>query len=191
MDPDDLIMAIKDGSRWATPAMVTIVSPLLLGYAGAVAPDLSPADHEAAVEAAILRGVRKVDKFDRQRGTFGGWLRPFVRHALNDIRREQGSTTAPFLDDFPEPSPSLAEDPSAAAEAAAIQAALASLSATDRLIITLRDYEHLDYDGCAERIGGVSAAACRVRHHRAVGHLAAAAKGHEALAHYFEENEDD
>jgi len=44
VDPDDLIAAIRDGTRWAAPAMVTLVSPVLLGYAAAIAPDLTPAE---------------------------------------------------------------------------------------------------------------------------------------------------
>ena len=188
MDPDDIIRALKDGSRWAAPAMVTVVGPVLCGYAATIAPDLLPSDHELAAESAILRGVSRVDSFDRGRGTFEGWLRPFVRHALADIRRERGLRTIPLPDDIAEPTSEVG-DPTAAAEAAAINVALVSLSDTDRLIITLRDYEHLDYDGCAERIGGVSAAACRVRHHRALRRLAEAAHAQGALAHYFEENQ--
>lgn len=187
MDPDDIISALKDGSRWAGPAMVTVVAPVLWGYAAAVAPDLSASDHEQAVEAAILQGVRKLERFDRRRGTFEGWLRPFVLHALADIRRERGHPVLPLPTQVSEPARDSDDDPVAAAEAEAIKLALAGLSDTDRLIITLRDYEHLDYDACAERIGGVSAAACRVRHHRALKRLADAARAQGPLVHYFEE----
>lgn len=187
MDPDDVIAALRSGSRWAEPALVTIVGPVLLGYARAVATDLTEADHEAAVEAAILTGVRKIDKFDRRRGTFAGWLRPFVVHALADIRRNGRGQPATLPDDLPEAA--VPDDPGAAdeVELAALNAALGSLSETDRLIVSMRDIEGLTYQVCAERIGGVSDAACRVRHFRAIRRLATACRVQPALAHYFEE----
>lgn len=188
MDPDDIIRALRHGAKWGDQAMVTIVAPVLMGYAVSVAPDLSPTDREQAVETAILRGVSKLDQFDRRRGTFTGWLRPFVRNAINDIRRDQPGSPTLLPDDIELP-PEDVENPTAVAEAQAIRTALAALSDTDRLIITLRDYEHLDYESCAERIGGVSAAACRVRHLRAVRRLRDAAKGQPALEKYFPEDQ--
>lgn len=186
VDPDDIIRALREGAKWAEPAMVTIVGPVLLGYAASVGRDLSPADQERAVEAAVTKAVAKIDKFDSRRGTFTGWLRPFVRNAINDIRRQQGRTVQLLPEELELP-PAEPEDPTKAAEAEAMSAALAELRDTDRLIITLRDYEHLDYAACAERIGDVSDAALRVRHFRALGRLAEKLRDQPALAHYFEE----
>lgn len=185
VDPDDIIRALREGATWAEPAMVTIVGPVLLGYAEAVGRDLSPADREKAVEAAVTKAVAKIDAFDSRRGTFTGWLRPFVRHAINDIRRQQGRTTEllPEELELPPPEP---DNPTKAAEAQAMAAALAELRDTDRLIIILRDYENLDYAACAERIGNVSDAACRVRHFRALRRLADELRRQPALTHYFE-----
>lgn len=187
MDPDDIIAALRDGSRWAEPALITIVGPVLLGFAQVTATDLTPADHEAAVETAVLTAVRKIDKFDRRRGTFASWLRPFVAHALADIRRSGRGTPAPLPDDLPETNPPADDDPSTKAAVVALEQALNSLSETDRLIITLRDIEGLSYLACAQRIGGVSDAACRVRHLRAIRRLTEAAKSHAELAPYIEE----
>jgi RNA polymerase sigma factor (sigma-70 family) len=188
MDPDDIIRALRSGAKWGDQAMVTVVAPVLLGYAASIAPDLSPTDHESAVEAAILRGVRKLNQFDRRRGTFAGWLRPFVRHAISDLRRSRPGSTASLPDDIAAPDAE-AEIPAPQEEVRAIRSALAALSDTDRLIITLRDFERLSYDSCAERIGGVSAAACRVRHLRAVHRLRDAAQGQPALQKYFVEEQ--
>lgn len=188
VDPDDIIRALREGATWAEPAMVTIVGPVLLGYAESVGRDLSSADREKAVEAAVTKAVAKIEAFDSRRGTFTGWLRPFVRHAINDIRRQQGRTPEllPEELELPPPEP---EDPTKAAEAQAMTAALAELRDTDRLIIILRDYEHLDYAACAERIGNVSDAACRVRHFRALRRLADELRSQPALKHYFEKEE--
>lgn len=187
MDPDDIITAFRSGSRWAEPALVTVVGPVLLGYAKAVATDLNPADHEAAVEAAVLTGVRKIDKFDRSRGTFAAWLRPFVTYALADIRRNGRGAPATLPDDLPERTNPGAPDAAREVELDALSAALGSLAETDRLIISLRDVEGLSYQACAERIGDVSDAACRVRHFRAIRRLADAARDQPGLANYFEE----
>lgn len=186
VDAEELVAAVKEGKSWASHALVTTVAPVLLGYATLVGGGLSSTDHEIAVEAAIARGVRKIDKFDPSRGSFAGWLRPFVRHAVEDIRRH--GTTASFPDDYArveeEPTD---EDDARQRERDAIRRAVSQLSATDQLILQLRDTEELSYEQCAERIGGVTAGACRVRHFRALKHLADTAHNEPNLAHYFEE----
>jgi RNA polymerase sigma factor (sigma-70 family) len=188
VDNDELVAAAQEGRAWAAHALVTTVAPVLLGYAALVGRGLGSTDHELAVEAAIARGVRKLDQYDPNRGTFAGWLRPFVRHALDDIRRNGAADS--LSDDFadaPEDPPSDAQTPQAVEERKAINRAVASLRPTDQLILHLRNTEVLTYEQCAERIGGVTAGACRVRHHRAVRRLADAARTETALAHYFEE----
>lgn len=187
IEPDEVIRALREGSRWANTAMVTVVSPVLLGYAASVAHDLSSTDHEIAVERAIRRGVAQIDRFDRSRGTFPAWLRPFVRNEINEMRRQRGSMMEPLRDDAQEAEQPPPPSPEKELAVAALKSALESLSDTDQLIILLRDYEQLDYDSCADRIGGVSAAACRVRHHRAVRRLAAAAQEIPELVDHFKE----
>ena len=188
VNTDELVAAAIAGEAWAAHALVTTVAPVLLGYASLVGGGLGSTDHELAVEAAIARGVRKLDQYDPSRGTFAGWLRPFVRHALDDIRRYGAADSLPdnFADAQDEPSADQ-PTPQAAEERMAINRAVASLRPTDQLILHLRETERLTYEQCAERIGGVTAGACRVRHHRAVHRLAEAARTETALAHYFEE----
>jgi RNA polymerase sigma factor (sigma-70 family) len=187
VDSTELVAAVLDGKPWAAHALVTTVAPVLLGYAELVGGGLGQADREAAVEAAITRGVEKIERYDAAKGTLAGWLRPFVRHALGDIRRRGTATPLPDIGEIPDAGPQRGaeiQNP----ERAAINRALARLSRTDQLILHLRDSEQLTYEQCAERIGGVTAGAGRVRHHRALRRLSDSAREEPELAHYFEEN---
>lgn len=188
VDSTELVAALMDGKPWAAHALVTTVVPVLLGYAELVGGGLGQADREAAVESAITRGANKIDRYDPAKGTLAGWLRPFVRHSLNDIRRRGTATTLPnTISDIPEALSEPAaegDDP----ESAAIDRALRRLSRPDQVILHLRDTEQLTYEQCAERIGGVTAGACRVRHHRALKRLSDSAREETSLSHYFEEN---
>jgi RNA polymerase sigma factor (sigma-70 family) len=185
--PDELVDALREGKPWAAHALVTTVAPVLMGYAALVGGGLSSTDHEMAVEAAIARAVRKIEKYDPSRGSFAGWLRPFVRHALEDIRRAGSAASLPEdyelapYDDRPD------DNAATQRERAAIRRAVAKLSTTDQLILQLRETERLSHEQCAERIGGVTAGACRVRHFRALRRLADASRDQPDLAHYFEE----
>ena len=185
VDTEDLIAAIREGQPWASHALVTTVTPVLLGYASLVGGGVSQTDQEFTVEAAIMRGVERIDRYDPRRGSFAGWLRPFVRHALGDIRR-RGATTEPLLTDVLEPdsSSSQSTDPEANK---AVARAMQKLRSTDELILRLRESEGLSYEQCAERIGGVTAGACRVRHHRALRRLSEYLSSEPSLARYFEE----
>lgn len=187
LDPEELLAALKDGQAWAPHALVTTIAPVLMGYARLVGGGLSSTDHEAAVEAAIARGIRKIDKYDPGRGSLAGWLRPFVRHAVDDIRRTGTTSSLPddFADTVPEGGPAEPNGNEPAREA--MRRVVMSLSGADQVILHLRETEQLTYEQCAERIGGVTAGACRVRHFRALKRLAGAARNEAELAHYFGE----
>jgi RNA polymerase sigma-70 factor (ECF subfamily) len=182
MDGEDLLEAALQGQPWAAHAIVTVYAPVMLGYARVAVPNRNDTDYEEAVERAITRAVERLEHYDSTRASFGTWLRPFVRHALADIRRERG-VTEPLPDDLVAPPTTTDHEPP---EAQAIRNAITRLSDTDQLIIALRDYEQLSYEECAERIGGVNAAACRVRHHRAIRRLFELARHEPALAAYLE-----
>ena len=184
---DDLIAALEEGRPWVAHALVTTVTPVLLGYASLIGGGVSQADQEMAVEAAIARGVSRIDKFDPTRGTFAGWLRPFVRHAISDIRRQGRPVESLGSRDIPEPETNPQEQ-SNTEEQDAVARAVHQLRPTDELILRLRETEQLTYEQCAERIGGVTANACRVRHHRALRRLADLLSSEPALAHYFQED---
>jgi RNA polymerase sigma factor (sigma-70 family) len=117
--------------------------------------------------------LRKIDKYDETRAGPGAWLRPFVTHAVADIRRSRPKTTDVEPDLLAEPS---ADDAPPRPEATRLGWLIRELSETDQVILRLRDVENLDYAEIGERIGGVTPVACRVRHHRAVRHLAELAR---------------
>jgi RNA polymerase sigma factor (sigma-70 family) len=189
VDIDELVTALRGGQPWAAPALVTMVTPALLGYATMHGGGLSTTDREAAVEAAITRAAAKIDKYQKSKGPFTAWLRPFVRHALEDIRRQQPGAPASLPEDMPQDVVDDQEYQSEqkAGRAEAVRNAVRRLSKTDQLIITLRFTERLSYEQCAELIGDVTAGACRVRLHRALQRLMGQAKAEAALSQYFEE----
>jgi RNA polymerase sigma factor (sigma-70 family) len=174
MDTDKLMEALKSGEPWAGPALVTIMGPMLMTHAARVGGDLGTADREEAVERALETAARKIDKYDETRGGPGAWLRPFVTYAVADIRRTKPNYAALEPEHIPEPT---AEDETPPRpEAERIGWLVRELSETDQVILRLREVENLDYAQIAERIGGVSEGACRVRHHRAVKRLAILAR---------------
>lgn len=173
MDIDKLMGALRSGEPWAGAALVTVMAPMLMSHAQRVGADLGTADQELAVENALETAVRKIDKYDETRGGPGAWLRPFVAHAVADIRRSRPRQAALEPDLLPEPA---VEHVSPSPEAARLGWLVRELSEPDQVILRLRDVERLDYAEIAERIGGVTEGACRVRHHRAVRRLAELAR---------------
>lgn len=173
MDIDKLMAALRNGEPWAGAALVTVMAPMLMSHAQRVGADLGTADQELAVEKALDTAVRKIDKYDETRAGPGAWLRPFVTHAIADIRRSAPKTAAlepELLPDWPP------DDTPPSAEAEGLGWLIRELSESDQVILRLRDVENLEYAEIAERIGGVTEGACRVRHHRAVRRLAELAR---------------
>lgn len=176
MDLDELLEAAREGEGWAGLAIVTQLMPTLLRYAEGIASDLSSADHEEAVERAIIRSVDSIERFDPTRATFPTWVRGYVRYAISDIRRAKGGEVTldeaelpPWMDEIGSGAPSGESSPPEG-----LTWPLLELPVTDQVIIALRDFEQLTYQQCAEHIGGgVTEGACRVRHHRALGRLRA------------------
>lgn len=173
MDIDKLMGALRDGEPWAGAALVTVMGPTLMSHAQRVGADLGPADQELAVEKALETALRKIDKYDETRGGPGAWLRPFVTHAVADIRRSGPKQVALEPDLLPDQPP---DDTPPRPEAARVGWLVRELSEADEVILRLRDMEDLDYAEIADRIGGVTEGACRVRHHRAVRRLAGLAR---------------
>lgn len=167
---DRLLAAARDGEDWAGPALVTFLLPMLMGYVKEIGSDLSPTDQELAVERAILRSVDRIERFDPSRSQFTTWVRGALRFAVLDIREKGGPLLVdelPYWLETPSPEPS-----SDQASQEVLSWSLLQLSVADQIIISLRDFENLTYEQCAERIGGgVSAGACRVRHFRALKRL--------------------
>jgi len=173
MDIDKLMGALRSGEPWAGAALVTVMAPMLMSHVQRVGSDLGTADQELAIETALETALRKIDKFDETRGGPGAWLRPFVTHAVADIRRSRPKSAALEPDSLPEPA---VDDTPPRPEATRLGWLVRELSDSDQVILRLRDVENLDYAEIADRIGGVTEGACRVRHHRAVRRLAELAR---------------
>jgi RNA polymerase sigma factor (sigma-70 family) len=164
-----LVEAVAHGEPWAAGALVSLFGPVLVRFAGVIGSDLSQADQELAVEQGIDHAIERIDEYKAKAGSLGVWLRPFVRHAVGDLRRTRGMHE-PLNGDWPDQTTD-ADAPSISdAERSAVHRALLRLSPTDQLIISLRDFERLTYAQCADLLRAAEGT-CRVRHHRALQRL--------------------
>lgn len=179
MADEDLIAAARAGQEHAGPFLVSSYGPKLNGFCRTIARDLSDVDREHVVETAIETAVRRIDRFDPERGTFEAWLRAFVRHSAQDWRRSSLRTSS--LDAANEGGIALGDTLAAVAGLApdnagttdrptplveAVRDALPKLTVPDQVIIALRDFENRSVDEVAE-ILEIRRDACRQRHHRA------------------------
>ena len=179
MADEDLIAAARAGQEHAGPFLVSAYGPKLNGFCRTIASDLSDVDREHVVETAIETAVRRIDRFDPERGTFEAWLRAFVRHSAQDWRRsslrtrsldavnEGGITLGDTLAAAPGLTPDKAgsnDRPTPLVEA--VRDALPKLTVPDQVIIAMRDFENRSVDEVAA-ILGIRRDACRQRHHRA------------------------
>jgi RNA polymerase sigma factor (sigma-70 family) len=187
MDIGRLIEQLKTGDDTAGPVLVSILAPRLLGYAEMIANDLPLADREQAVEEAIETAVRRIDRYDPNKGTFPGWVRAFVRHAVGDWRRHHPTgaptqleerTAAAVLEDDTEEEH---DNPASAA----LTALVFTAPEADQLILCLRYEENLLHAQIAERLG-VSEPACRKRLERALERLRNRAAEDRDLNRYLE-----
>ena len=187
MDIGRLIEQLKAGDDTAGPVLVSILAPRLLGYAEMIASDLPLADREQAVETAIETAIRRIDRYDPNKGTFPGWVRAFVRHSVGDWRRNHPTGAPGQLDertDAAVPEDDTEEehdDPASAALTALVFTALEA----DQLILRLRFEEKLSHAQIAERLG-VSAEASRKRLERALERLRSRAAEDPDLNRYLE-----
>lgn len=181
---DDLVARAKRGDPSAGPFLVSLYGERLLGYARAHAPDLTDVDRESIVEMAIEAGVRAIGAFDPLRGTLFSWFRTQVRYKTLAFRRSHvrseeltGQETEFVIDgDLDLPGPVVE----------ALRSAISRLSSDDQLILALRDAEGLEYLELSERIG-LTQAAARQRHSRAIRRLREQAQLELALQKYVEE----
>lgn len=188
MDIAQLIEQLKRGDDTAGPVLVSVLAPRLLGYADLIAGDLPLVDREQAVEHAIETAIRKIDRYDPSKGTFPGWVRAFVRHAVADLRRRQPGGLPLQLDeeiaDVAVPDGNEDEEQESGSPAAAALAALVfTAPEADQLILRLRYEENLLHAQIAEQLG-VSEPACRKRLERALERLRNRAKQDPDLNRY-------
>ncbi|MDA8186455.1 MAG: sigma-70 family RNA polymerase sigma factor [Actinomycetota bacterium] len=187
MDIVQLIEQLKAGDDTAGPILVSILAPRLLGYAEMIANDLPLADREQAVERAIEMAVRRIDRYDANKGTFPGWVRAFVRHAIGDWRRHHPGGAPTQVDKRTNaaiPADDTEEEHDNPASAA-LTALVFTAPEADQLIVRLRYEENLPHAQIAERLG-VSEPACRKRLERALERLRSRAVGDPDLNRYLE-----
>ncbi len=188
MDVAQLIEQLKRGDDTAGPVLVSVLAPRLLGYADLIAGDFALVDRERAVEHAIETAIRKIDRYDPSKGTFPGWVRSFVRHAVADVRRRQpGGPPMQFDEEIADVA--VPEDGDEEERGNPAAGALAALVFTapeaDQLILRLRYEESLLHAQIAEQLG-VSEPACRKRLERALERLRNRAKQDPDLNRYLE-----
>lgn len=182
---DNLLQAAREGEDWAGPSIVTLLMPMLVEYVKEVGRHLPSADQELAVEDAVLRSLKNLDRYDAERAQFTTWVRGYLRFAVADITRKKGGAVEELRDEMPSwlESP-LQSEPSDDTSSEGLTWALWDLSITDQVIIALRDFEGLNYSECASRIGGgVTEGACRVRHFRALERLGERLRASEEFSH--------
>jgi RNA polymerase sigma factor (sigma-70 family) len=172
MDPDELVRALILGDSAAGAFLVSHYAPQLLGYAALLAGDLSETDRETLCETTVERAVEKIDRFDRSKGSFPGWLRGILRFEVKDWRRHHPIQVAFEEGSMPVEVPSETSPlrPGEAEPAVSAAQLLDELAPTDRLIIQLRDIEGLPYAAIADLLK-VKDEACRQRHKRAMERL--------------------
>lgn len=170
MNDDELIQALINGDESAGVFLVSRFAPLVLGYCGLIAPDLSETDRELLCEKAVETAVDKIDHFDSGRGSFPAWVRGILRNELREWRRKKPAMTDIQEEAIPAPTSDREPDEDDLPAEGIVSELLDQLAVTDQLIIRLRDLEGLSYHSIAGALGA-SEAACRQRHKRAVSRL--------------------
>ena len=171
MDENELVRQLREGDDKAAAFLVSLLGSKLVGYARDIAGDLSDTDRLLICDIAVETAIRRIDRYDSERGSLEHWMRAFVRHAAMDWRRSHYRLEELRDDDrFNDEG---ADEPDPLRERASLRVAEAvrTLSDTDQLIIGLRDQEGLSYAEIAARLV-VEESACRQRHLRAVRRLA-------------------
>lgn len=190
MDLGRLVQQLKNGDDTAGPLLVSIVGPMLTGYAEDIASDLPQADREAAVEKAIETAIRRIDRYDPSKGTFPAWVRAFVKHAVSDWRGEhplgapaEFSAAADVSDRAQVDDAESEIDDLIKPYSAALAALVMTATGPEQLLIRLRFEEGLTHAQIAARLG-VSEVACRKRLERLLGNLRARAAADSDLSRF-------
>jgi RNA polymerase sigma-70 factor (ECF subfamily) len=131
-----------------------------------------PADAEALANTCINDISLKADRFQNHGpGHFERWVFVVARNAWIDEWRRRVGVLLPEVTDGDFAMEEEGEDASQPARDAAVSAALANLPEADRSIMSLRYFEGVDSFAEVGRRMGLSEAAVRVRHHRALKKL--------------------
>jgi RNA polymerase sigma factor (sigma-70 family) len=196
------------GDPAAALVLVGSLAGRLEQYAALRAADLSQADREDAVERALAKVVRNIDKYDPAKGTFLTWARVLVRRELAETRRAprpisvDPAVLAEHLGDRstgPDPTgdaavdavdpydPDIAVDPKHVAITALL---LQLLGDSDTALVRAHVHEGLTFPQIAEQLGPpANAANLRQRYARIRRRVIDAARQDPDLKHLTQENQ--
>jgi RNA polymerase sigma factor (sigma-70 family) len=184
MDDDELIHAARAGQDYAGPFLVSLYAPQLLGHVRNMAGDLGDEACELICENAVELALRRIDKFDPERGSFLTWARSIVKYAALDYRRsDERLRGLGDLDPVDEPLEPRRDVPDSVR--AALVQALQTLNPGDQAILALIDVQGLTSHAAATHLN-ISSDAARQRHSRARRRLAAAARNDQNLLAFVE-----
>ena len=178
MDLSSIVDMLRDDDPSAAALLVSVLGPQLYPYAAEVAPDLSQADREQAVEAAVAEVARRIDDYDERRATLQTWARGFVRNKVRAQRARLpgGAPAAPLADDTAGAVPPAQETGDAARDAHLSEIVLTHLTDAEYVLLRLRLSERLSHALIAEHVG-VREETVKKRYQRIIAKLAAATRG--------------
>lgn len=187
MNWDEVIDLVIAGDGAAAALLGTTLIPELERYAEIIAPDLSQTEREFAVDAASAKVISKIHLYDKKRASLPTWARAFVRHALADVRRTNRTVSVdpsrlPGTQDEPPMDGSIDATDDVAV---ALSMLVLKLTLAEQAIVVARVHEQLPFRHIAERLG-ISEAAARQVHSRAIKKLRAYADKEPELQRYTE-----
>lgn len=171
---DDVVGAAKRGDPDAWRELYRAhAGRLLLWLQRGSSGDSAVAAEDIAAEA-WLTAASKVADFRGDSGEFAGWLFGIARHVEANVRRRSGRRQT-------DPVEALPHEPVPAHEATLVEqdwitAAIATLPARERDVVTCIDVLGLDAHGAATALG-ISPVAVRVARHRGLKRLREALSG--------------
>jgi RNA polymerase sigma factor (sigma-70 family) len=183
----ELIRLLRLGDPAGASLLVSKYGASMDAYARDLAPDLGDYDREIAVDRAAQKVVRRIDDFDEQRGSLGGWLRSFLRFELLESRRDRDREIAmeharlAELTTAGPPTPGMPTSQSVALAALVLQL----LTEAEQELLVLHLHERLTLSAIAKRLGPppVTAEALRKRYERIKAKLYNAARHDPDLRH--------
>lgn len=172
---DEIARRMQVGDQAAFVEFSDLVGPRL--YRRLAARGVPPADSEAIAVSILSEVAVKIHRFEyRGAGSFWGWVRQVGDNFYRDQLRQRRPASLESLALVAEPMVSEQQDDEAEAEAELVRevwAAIDRLDEPDRTIVARRLEEPDRTYGDIGGEVGLNAGAVRVRHHRALGKLAA------------------
>lgn len=192
MDWTTLVERLRRGEDAAAAELVSALAAQLDLYSQSLDDSnrLSTREREEAVEAAMVKVVRRIRDFDPTRATLPTWARGFVRNEMREAFRSRketpaGDDLATFLantQERDERAQALATGAEPSQHEIALLTLLLQMSPGDAELLYAHAVEGLTFQAIADRLGtGVTPAALRKRHQRARNSILEAATAEPAL----------